>query len=450
MTKQNIIQQPHTFVLNSDRTKKRSLLKKGIWLYFWLLILEGALRKWFLPGLSTPLLIVRDPVAIVLIIAAINNNNFRINSYITISAIVTTICFFTAIFFGHGNFSVAVYGARITLVHFPLLFLIGQVFSFEDVLSMGKTMLVIAPFMTFLIAVQFYSPQSAWVNQGVGGDIQGAGFSGALGYFRPPGTFSFIVGLTAFYGLLASFVCYFWFAQSNAVKKWVLILATGSLLTAIPLSISRTLLVQVTISVIFSLFMTVRKPKYFARIIFIILTVVILFFVLISFDFFETATHAFTSRFDAANKVEGGLEGSITDRFLGGMLTAITENNSHLKFMGEGLGMGTNAGAKLVSGKTVFLVSEGEWGRLIGETGIFFGLILIFVRIHLIFRMGAMSLKENKNENFLPWLLLSFTFVQILQGQWAQPTILGFSILSGGLVLASIRKTKKNKIRFSS
>jgi hypothetical protein len=33
------------------------------WVYFWLIIFEGAIRKWLLPGLSTPLLVIRDPIA---------------------------------------------------------------------------------------------------------------------------------------------------------------------------------------------------------------------------------------------------------------------------------------------------------------------------------------------------------------------------------------------------
>ena len=42
----------------------RQRIKTLIWIYFWLLIFEGALRKWFLPSLSSPLLLVRDPVAL--------------------------------------------------------------------------------------------------------------------------------------------------------------------------------------------------------------------------------------------------------------------------------------------------------------------------------------------------------------------------------------------------
>jgi hypothetical protein len=41
-----------------------AFIKKLIWAYFLLLLFEGALRKWFLPGLSQGLLIIRDPIVI--------------------------------------------------------------------------------------------------------------------------------------------------------------------------------------------------------------------------------------------------------------------------------------------------------------------------------------------------------------------------------------------------
>jgi hypothetical protein len=44
-----------------------TLLKKLFWLYFLLLIFEGALRKWVAPQLSAPLLVIRDPVCILII-----------------------------------------------------------------------------------------------------------------------------------------------------------------------------------------------------------------------------------------------------------------------------------------------------------------------------------------------------------------------------------------------
>ena len=51
-----------------DIFNRMPLLKKLFWLYFLLLIFEGALRKWIVPQLSAPLLLVRDPVALWIIV----------------------------------------------------------------------------------------------------------------------------------------------------------------------------------------------------------------------------------------------------------------------------------------------------------------------------------------------------------------------------------------------
>src|SRR5690606_5307975 len=96
------------------------LLKQGIWLYFLLLIFEGALRKWFLPGLSTPLLLIRDPISLWLIIKVWQRGLLPSNFYLTGIVLVGTAGIFTAIFIGHGSLPVALFGARILLVHFPL------------------------------------------------------------------------------------------------------------------------------------------------------------------------------------------------------------------------------------------------------------------------------------------------------------------------------------------
>ncbi|RZJ99820.1 MAG: hypothetical protein EOO46_21850, partial [Flavobacterium sp.] len=150
-----------------------SNLKKGIWLYFLLLIFEGALRKWFLPGLSTALLVVRDPIAAWIIFMALKRGLLNFNFFAFAMILVCVVSFFTTLLLGHGNLPVAVFGARIFILQFPLLFVIGRIFDREDVLKIGKFLLYLLPFMTILIAMQFYSPQSAWVNRGVGGDTEG-------------------------------------------------------------------------------------------------------------------------------------------------------------------------------------------------------------------------------------------------------------------------------------
>ncbi len=423
--------------------RKLEFLKKGVWLYFFLLIFEGALRKWVLPGLSTPLLIVRDPVAIFLLLKAFQLGVYKPNGYVIGVWMVSLAAFVTALLAGHGSLPVAVYGLRITLFHFPLIFVVGKVMDRSDVVRLGKWLLWISIGMTVLVAVQFYSPQSAWVNRGIGGDLEGSGFSGAAGYYRVPGTFSFTNGLSFFYGLVAAYVFYFWLnGKQREVHRGLLLVATVCLLAAIPLSISRTLFFEVGISFLFVLLVASRQPKFLGRLSVAMIMGTIMLLLLANLDFFQTAVGAFTERLTRANKSEGGFEGVFIDRFLGGMVGAI--GNTEVPFWGVGMGMGTNAGAKLLTGKMTFLVAEEEWGRLIGEMGLLLGMAVIAVRVSVVVDLFRRSWRAVGKHNLLPWLLLSFAALNVLQGQWAQPTALGFAVLSGGLVLAAMKNPISN------
>lgn len=417
------------------------LINRAIWIYFLLLVFEGALRKWILPGLATPLLIIRDPVAIWILLMSVKYGVLRFNWYVSGMVLIGLVGIFTAILFGHGNITVAVYGARILILHFPIIFVIGKVFNRNDVIKLGKATLWLCIPITILVAFQFYSPQSAWVNRGVGGDLKGAGFSGALGYSRPPATFSFTSGTTQFYSFVACYIVYFWL-QPRDINKFFLIVATICLLTIIPLSISRSLFFQVCITLIFAFIALIRKPKHIAKIIMAgsIGFVAVLF--LNHTSFFNTAVEAFSSRFEGANEVEGGIKGVLGDRFLGGMIGAFS-SASDLPFFGYGIGMGTNVGSMLLTGGTFFLIAEGEWGRLIGELGPIMGLAVIYIRLNLTLKIAVSCYNKLLIGDLLPWILLSFGLLVVPQGNWAQPTSLGFCIVLGGLLIASLRIPKE-------
>lgn len=413
-----------------------SQIKKGIWLYFFLLIFEGALRKWFIPSLAGPLLIVRDPLVLWILATAWRRGFFTLNYYVIGMGVIGLIGVYTAFFIGHGNSLVALYGARILLLHFPLIFVIGRVFTKEDVIKMGNATLMLSIPLAVLIIYQFYSPQSAWVNRGLGGEGS-AGFSGAGKYFRPPGTFSFTNGNTLFFDFVACFVFYFWF-NSKHVSRFILACSTIALLMAIPFSISRGLFFQVIISFLFVILGVSVNPKHVGRMVLIIGGAVGALVLLSFTHYFQTATQAFTIRFETANKTEGGLHGVFLNRFLGGLTEALS-SSSHQPFFGYGLGMGTNAGSKLLTGGRYFLLSEGEWGRTIGELGPVMGLAVIFLRLKLVIKITLTSFRKMIMGNLLPWMLLSFGFLLLAQGIWSQPTALGFSTLVTGLIIASFK-----------
>ncbi|MXV17445.1 hypothetical protein GS398_19255 [Pedobacter sp. HMF7056] len=426
-----------SFFLREKTGQAIESLKRGVWIYLLLLIFEGALRKWFLPRLAAPLLVVRDPLAIWMLFVAWKHGIFKLNWYIRAMITVSAISLFTTLIVGHRNIVVAAFGARILILHWPLMFLIGRVLERKDLIQMGKVWLLVSIPMLLLIMLQFYSPQSALINRGVGGDVAGAGFSGALGYYRPPGTFSFTTGNAQFFSVTGMFVAYFWLEKTN-INRFVLMGASVALLAAIPFSISRTLTFQVILTGGFALLAIYRKPKYWAR------TAIVgagLFFTLVflnKFEFFQNATAALTVRYDSATEGEGGLEGVLGNRFLGGLLNALFSSNQ--PFFGYGMGMGTNAGAKLMMGNVdFFLIAEEDWARLVGEMGSLLGISVIVIRLRFCYKILTEGYKWLRENDMLPWILLSFAIYTVATGQWAQPTALGFSTLIGGWVIASLK-----------
>ena len=417
-------------VVTADRFTRRM-----IHLYIFLLIFEGALRKWVLPGLATPLLLVRDPLVLVIIASYWTAGRRLFNIYTLPLLLFGILSFLLSLAFAHGNIAIAVFGLRTLVLHFFLIFIIGNVFTREDVEKVGRYIIYMLPLITLLIGLQFYSPQSAWVNRGVGGDMEGAGFSGAMGYFRPSGTFSFTAGLTTFYGLAAAYVFYFLSAAERIGKLW-LFAGVACLLAAIPLSISRGYLFQFLICALFFVFASLRSGRSVRNLIIGLAVTPVLGMILINFEFMQTGIEVLTTRFELAAKSEGGLEGTLGDRFLGGLLGAFT-GEQPVPWYGAGLGLGTNVGASLYGKANEFLVAEEEWKRVAGEMGPVLGIPVILLRVALGTQMMLAGLRALFYDNALPFLLLSFGFLQVLQASWSSPTTLGFSVLSGGLIIAS-------------
>lgn len=418
-------------------------IKIAIWLYFILWIFEGALRKWILPSLATPLLIVRDPLAIYIILRAFYLKVNFINPYVVLSSIFTLLGLTITLTFGHGNLFVGLYGARIMMLHFPLIFIIGSVFTKEDILKMGRVMLGVNILVTLIVYFQFISPQSAFINIGIGGEGS-AGFSGSMGYFRPSGTFSFTNGLSAFYILVSVFLFYFWLSKESC-SKILLVASTIALLIALPLTVSRTAVGGVILVGLFAFIGSSTSFKSIMRSLFTVLIIVGLLTILQkTTTIFSLATGVFMSRVDEANDQEGGLKDSFFMRALSGFTEPITMLLKAPLFVGN-LGMGTNAGAQMLTGKTKFLISEGELGRLAGEQGLVLGGGLIALRLILAISLFYKSITLSNKGKLLPLAFCGTALFLITQGQWAQPSMLGCAVIAAGLLVACINIKSKTE-----
>src|SRR5258706_9102682 len=197
------------------------LIKGLIWLYFWLLIFEGVLRKWVLPAYANPLLIVRDPVVITIYCLAILCRVFPWNRFVFVIIILAVVSFTASMVFGHQNLKVALFGIHTNFLHLPLIFLIARVFNFDDVKQIGKWILILSIPMAILMIKQFQAPPHDVLVQGVDGAfVQIGGLIG--GKIRPPGTFSFVTGPVSYFALAAAFLIY-GVIQKKAYSTWVLI-----------------------------------------------------------------------------------------------------------------------------------------------------------------------------------------------------------------------------------
>jgi hypothetical protein len=308
-----------------------------------------------------------------------------------------------------------------------------------------------------LTVVQFLSPQTAWVNRGVGigGDVESAGFSGALGYYRPPGIFSFISGLTDYYGVTLGFLLYFWLDTNTSsqikLNRKVLFFSFAAYILSIPVSISRTHFIQTVYTFAFSAFAVLKKPRVFRKmVVAVILTVLGLFTLYIHPDT-TLYTEVFLTRFEGANESEDGVFNSILNRSFGWALRAISHN---LPFWGYGDGHFSNVGMMLLKGGTgnymghiaeVADATEMEWGRILCESGIVLGSLIILTRWLMAFQLFREVKKshESTGKDILAWTMSSFAIYAIVIVQLKVCYNLGFTALSAILAFGACR-TKKN------
>ncbi len=322
-----------------------------------------------------------------------------------------------------------------------MAFIMGSIFYRRDVINIGKWWLIATIPMTVIICLQFYSPQSAWINQGVGG-VEGAGFSGAMGRYRPPGTFSFIVGVVWFYVFATAFLVA-GMTQHKRYPKWVIIAAAFAITIAIPVSISRMLILAAGLTLFVGVFITSLQKNALIRYLRVAVFIFVGFFIAGQLPVFDEAKETFAARWQhSTGESQGGIQEAIVMRMVDEFVGPFFQEED-LPFFGVGLGAGTQVGNQLLRGSTSFQLGEGEWFRTVAEGGIVFGGLFILWRVALLVALAKFFLRAYFNGNGLALILLLTSALNILTGQLGQSTILGFTVIGIGLTAASVRTQKQ-------
>src|SRR5437016_5324684 len=152
--------------IESPEEKAKQRVRQLIWLYLWLLLIEGVLRKWVMPRYSNPLLLIRDPVMIGIYYYAFRARVFPLNGWVNSLSVIALLSLLASILFARFSaisgyvppvpiLEVNLYGMRANFFHLPIIFVMANVFDEEDIKKFGWWIIVLMIPMGLLMAAQF-------------------------------------------------------------------------------------------------------------------------------------------------------------------------------------------------------------------------------------------------------------------------------------------------------
>ena len=425
-------------IIESSKDENYGLIKKLIWLYFLLLLFEGALRKWFLPGLSQGLLIVRGPIVLWIYYLCYSQGIFpSSNKYIVKLAQWTLLATALSIIINQAHPATIAYGARTNLLHFPLIFIMGRVLNHKDIINFGKAFLVLALPMTWIVAQQFQADRFDIMNVASGGTGHQMMTSGDK--VRASGTFSFISGIVFYYCFAVAFIIY-GFLNKNTFPKWILYLGTGATLLAMVTAGSRSVIAEsLQVFACFG-FLAYYRPKEFGRIGASVFGIsIIVLFLYSQIDLFKEGLGFLSLRFEEASNVEGNPIEAYFIRYRE-IIASPYYYNKWTGFFGNGLGTATRAGSALGGGSGG---AELSWSRPVLENGFCVGVLFLAWRIWITKDLLFLCVKAVKKGNYLAIFIFGAAGPVMMFGILGQPTNLGFAAFGGGLCLAAAVSPKK-------
>ena len=418
-------------------------IKRLIWIYLFLFFFEGAIRKWLLPQLSAPLLIVRDPFAILIIWEAYRSHRWPRQWAGTIAILCSVFIplMLMQMVVAQTPWYVALYGLRSYLLPFPVAFVIGEVFDRNDLHQVGKWALFLLLPTVILEILQYRADPSAWINAGAS---EGASQIGYVGnHVRASGTFSYVAGPMFYIPLAAAFLFYGLVNEEfSAGREWLFWASAGAVVLAIPVTGSRTMVFLLGLMMLCIAIGAFLGVSQFGKTMKLLIPILCTGFLMSFLPIFSEASGSLNERFAEASASEGGAQVSFVNRTITPFIDNIADSFVRNDWIGMGMGYGSNVAAKLTTGGLVFLAGENEIDRLVNELGPLAGIGFMAFRIFLALIFILKGIRKAADQDPLAWLLVPVTVSCLLVGILEQPTEQGFLVISMGLSLAALKGSK--------
>lgn len=342
-------------------------------------LVEGPLRKWFLPGLATPLYFLRDPVLIVLYAYAFRHGFMLRGSlarvWLGFAAITTVVGLIPFIIYGI-DLRAWILGARSYWVYLPMAFVVANAFRRADLERFIRWNVGLAVPYAMLVVYQYKSPAGAWINKSIGEDSEAVAL--ALGLHRPNGLFTFTgqnVGFTAF--LIANYVAFLFLARWRRGSE-LLLLAVGvpAVASLAVLTGSRAIYFQAAVILLVTLVgSTMARPSRAVMTRNGLVLALVIIAALMFTTTYQDMYRAMELRVDRAEQAEG----PIWERALGGVTGFAGPLAQDAPLLGYGIGTGTPAVSRFLKSRHL-RYGEGDLMRSTNELGYFLGFFFIALR----------------------------------------------------------------------
>ncbi|PEN12615.1 hypothetical protein CRI94_13955 [Longibacter salinarum] len=377
-----------------------------------LIILQGALRKWWLPGLSTPLYVAKDVALIGAVVLFGTWSDFRLPTPIKRTVLPSVWGLFAIVVIAQAfnfNFPTVIgsaVGVRSYLLYSLLLVLMPV--AMEHVRRPERWIIAIA--LCIIVPVlllgmyQYNQPLDAWINQYVRDDQELAAVAGRP---RITGTFSYVGGMGAF----LTFSLFFGLATTLAGLlhkhrwyKWVGVAVLGLAIVVAPMNGSRSVVLGALVPLPFVLYALFKDRRGRAAVVGLSILVLLAGYAI------GQSTWASEGWI---NLEERATTASDRDTRITSMLTDPAKKLSVGGLFGYGTGATHQGAGALAPGGRIDIPGvyyEGEFGRVIVELGIVGGLLYLFLKVILAW-LAWQALKRANNAWHTLLAVLTFSVV---------------------------------------
>lgn len=378
-------------------------------------VLEGALRKWFLPQLSELIYFFKDFLLIGAYIGYFSQPQAKrvsIPQNKTIEGLiklVILICILQTLNPNLGSPIIGLFGLRNYLVYLPLIWVVPALFQTQKELYtfLRFYLLLLIP-IGCLAIVQFFSPQNSPLNVYVDDGLTTTGGVVALGSgVRVTGTFSYLAGYSVYLAFCLSLLLPMVTYKQTGLWYWATLIEFGVLVITSFMTGARGLMITAIFMLVMYLVIQGKLSQIFNSIQKLIIPSILAF--TIALWKFEAGINAFWERASRSQDIPERLA------------SYFTEIPQNLKYIGlDSFGTGATFQANLVirqlfnlsPGQTINVYYEGETGRIILELGLVGFLVWYGLKLVLLFALW--NVYRQLKEPFLKNLALSIFLYQAI------------------------------------